>query len=483
MKRSLKEELERIYSLTYGKKTIIEQSSLNKILSTLGFDDVKKIDEPGKADLVEPDVADFFKTLKDASASGGLSQKKRGQMNFQKEVESMQIGLLLLGYELPRYGVDGLFGPETGRAVTKFKNDNNIVDSSQPLYEVAMTQLNSTTYSNVKYDNDVTQYDSISTTLLRDIQNAASTAGVIVTITTAKSGHETYAKGSTNTSRHMSGGAVDISLVNGKPVLTNKTDTTKFVTALTNLGYVLNHETGNPKAVLSYGFPGHDNHVHVSNITGISGTGSSGSNPMVLATPIMLNKLLSLLQEKGLTANELRQYLDKIVPADKSKFTDLDLMTPQGYDLYEKICQKFIDLHKPNPLGITGAMMAIGAKGAFEKYHKYVPPELALSQLLVEGGIGNKDPNVRPVRTRNPFNVGNTDDGQSVSHINVQEGINTYYNLIARSYLGSGKTASDLASNFVNHSGNRYAAKDYETYLNKIIPQANTIAKSFVPSI
>lgn len=487
MKRTLKEELERIHSLTYGKKTIIEQSSLNKILSTLGFDDdVKKIDEPGKADLVEPDVVDFFKTLKDASAAGGLSQKRRGQMNFQKEVESMQIGLLLLGYELPRYGVDGLFGPETGRAVIKFKDDNNILDSSQPLSEASMTQLNSTTYSNVKYDNDNTQYDSVSSILLSDIQNAASTAGVIVTITTAKSGHGTYTKGSTNTSRHMTGGAVDISLVNGKRVAVNKTDTTKFVTALTNLGYVLNQERGNQKAVLSYGFPGHDNHVHVSNMVGISGTDSSkssGSNPMVLATPIMLNKLLSLLQERGLTSKDIKQYLDKVVPVGESKFTNLDLMTPQGYDLYEKICQKFIDLHKPNPLGITGTMMVNGAKGAFEKYHKYVPPELALAQLLVEGGIGNKDPNVRPVRTKNPFNVGNTDDGQSVNHLNVQEGINTYYNLIARSYLGSGKSASDLVSNFVNHSGNRYAAKDYEMYLNQVIPQANAIAKSFVPSV
>jgi hypothetical protein len=45
-------------------------------------------------------------------------------MNFQKNVESMQIGLKLLGYELPRYGVDGLFGPETASAVGKFINDN-----------------------------------------------------------------------------------------------------------------------------------------------------------------------------------------------------------------------------------------------------------------------------------------------------------------------------------------------------------------------
>jgi peptidoglycan hydrolase-like protein with peptidoglycan-binding domain len=32
----------------------------------------------------------------------------------------MQIGLIILGYDLPVHGVDGLFGPETARAVTKF---------------------------------------------------------------------------------------------------------------------------------------------------------------------------------------------------------------------------------------------------------------------------------------------------------------------------------------------------------------------------
>jgi hypothetical protein len=55
-----------------------------------------------------------------------LSVEEVGSMEYKKSVESLQIGLILLGYELPRFGVDGLFGPETEKAVDKFINDNGI---------------------------------------------------------------------------------------------------------------------------------------------------------------------------------------------------------------------------------------------------------------------------------------------------------------------------------------------------------------------
>jgi len=40
----------------------------------------------------------------------GLTQQSGG-ITYQKEVESMQIGLVILGYDLPVHGIDGLFGP------------------------------------------------------------------------------------------------------------------------------------------------------------------------------------------------------------------------------------------------------------------------------------------------------------------------------------------------------------------------------------
>lgn len=84
------------------------------------------VDDPKKADLVTDDVSDFFKTLE--SIDSPIFQQARGSMTYQKDVESVQIGLIILGYDLPIHGVDGLFGPETARAVNKFKSDNDIKD-------------------------------------------------------------------------------------------------------------------------------------------------------------------------------------------------------------------------------------------------------------------------------------------------------------------------------------------------------------------
>jgi len=129
--------------------------------------------------------------------------------------------------------------------------------------------------------------DDIDTELLRDIQNAANNAGVTVSITTAVSGHKKTTS-SGNPSRHPVGNAVDIAIINGKNVsLSNRADADKFVNALVSMGYVKNVENSStPKSVLTFGFSGHDDHVHVSNNSDDSSTnddetqtsGTSGSS-------------------------------------------------------------------------------------------------------------------------------------------------------------------------------------------------------------
>jgi hypothetical protein len=125
------------------------------------------------------------------------------------------------------------------------------------------------TYSNInfldrKVDNSTPSKDNISTTLLQDVQNAAKSVGLMVDVTTAVSGHGP-------SKRHGAGQAVDIAQINNKPVSpSNRADADKLVNALVSMGYTKNSEGSNQKAVLTFGFKGHDDHVHVSNTGGAS---------------------------------------------------------------------------------------------------------------------------------------------------------------------------------------------------------------------
>ena len=144
----------------------------------------------------------------------------------------------------------------------------------------ANIKISSLSCGNVKVDND-SSTDKVNENLLNDVCKAAKNANVRVTITTAVSGHGEETD-SGNTSRHPAGNAVDISLVNDIPVKTpsNRSNVDNFVNQLEILGYTKNSEPNSsvPKSVLTFGFPGHNNHVHISNIEQTSTTSSSGTS-------------------------------------------------------------------------------------------------------------------------------------------------------------------------------------------------------------
>lgn len=73
--------------------------------------------------LSERDLTEFYDVLQGvANGQKILSQQPPGNYSFLTEVKALQVGLEFLGYSLPVWGVDGLYGPETAGSVSKFKS-------------------------------------------------------------------------------------------------------------------------------------------------------------------------------------------------------------------------------------------------------------------------------------------------------------------------------------------------------------------------
>lgn len=120
-------------------------------------------------------------------------------------------------------------------------------------------------YSNIEFTYN-SKSDKVNRALLDDINKAAKQAGIKARVGTITKNHPSLKSG--KDSRHPSGMAVDIDMVNGKPVSQKIKDVVdNFVRELEKLGYNKNVERGFDKSVLTFGFPDHDNHVHVSNRT------------------------------------------------------------------------------------------------------------------------------------------------------------------------------------------------------------------------
>ena len=472
-KLTLKEQLERIHTITYGKKVISEAGFLDKVLDFADFHkkDLPKVDDPKKADYVSDNVKDFFGTLEEIDRP--LFQQREGSMTYQKEIESVQIGLILLGYQLPQYGVDGLFGPETASAVEKFKKDNQVKESINEAALEAPIPISKVTQPFGVSNGHESSHPGVDLRAMSGTEVKSPGDGVITNAEFSNS-----ACGGTVSIKHDDHFQSrychlrEIRVTNGQQVKQGD------IIGISG-GNSGDKGAGNSRnAHLHFELKKDGQLVDPLDYIGANGINFTSSQPQGITksiiTPEMVDVLINKLKERTVKPEELDKLIDTVKSGGSTTFSDFDLTTGEGYKNYALVCQKFIETRNPSA-GISGEMLAYGARMAFEQYHKYVPPELALAQLTVEGGL-SKNPNDKPIRTKNPFNVGNTESGTK-EFPTIQEAINTYYILIARDYLGRGKTAADLVNNFVNKNNQRYAAENnYESELNKVASQVSQIS-------
>lgn len=188
----------------------------------------------------------------------------------------------------------------------------------------------------------------------------------------------------------------------------------------------------------------------------------------------------------GASGTGLEVLLSRKTPPG-SPFTYPDVATRPGFELYAEVCDRFIASRGPNPLGLTGEMMARSARKALRETGVLVPPELALAQLVQEGGVGVSNPRAVPVRTRNPFNILNTDSGRLNYYKTPADGVDAYYKLVAEDYLLGGKRSpEDLVrkGSFVNMDGKRYASdRRYEAKVRDLARSARKMARAAIQDV
>lgn len=442
----------------------------------------KSTDIANKADFIGTNVDDFYKVLDNIKSP--ITQQKYGSMTRQQEVEAVQIGLQLLGYSFPKFGTDGLFGPETADAVNKYKQDKDIVDDdtaeNNAAAEANATDLNEMVLiTPVPITNDIKHgfNEKRGNRIHGGIDIGAKVGTPIKAIADGKviaAGPLDSKCGDGVSIEHAEGLRSSYCHLSGVNVNTGDVIKQGHVIGLTG-GAVGARGSGNSKGPhLHLTLKKNGQRVDPMQYFGSSiGTYyDSGSSATVLGgatiSTEMVKQLISDLKSKNITSDDIKKHIDPAVTTGGSvDFTDLDLNTPDGVESYKKICDNFIRLRNPSAQ-VNGEMMADAAERVFKRYGKYVPPELALAQLALEGGLST-NPNHRPIKTKNPFNVGNTakkDNPQT----SFKDGVNLYYDLIARKYLVKGKTASDLVNDFKNENGYAYAeAGTYEAGLKKLI--------------
>jgi len=136
-------------SLTESLKIYLEQViDINTLLGKGSFNK-SEFSKPNKSDIDGLTVfgeSKFLNDLKAIAEENKTFKYDKGRIQYQREVEFIQKALQFLGFSLPKWGVDGKYGPETQNAATSFQksvgiNQDGIMDGFDLRYLVGMLVL------------------------------------------------------------------------------------------------------------------------------------------------------------------------------------------------------------------------------------------------------------------------------------------------------------------------------------------------------
>ena len=150
--------------------------SANELINTNSeFKSVEKDDvittlknaEEGKNKI----LSDFYKLVQSKKELKNLKGVE-SSIPVDKDVELLQIALQFLGFLLPKWGIDGKFGPETELAVKDFQKKYELTDdgsmNSEDLTKLfsilALKDFNDSNMSSIEKDEDLTSSDITTTT-------------------------------------------------------------------------------------------------------------------------------------------------------------------------------------------------------------------------------------------------------------------------------------------------------------------------------
>jgi len=112
---------------------------------------------------------------------------------------------------------------------------------------------------------------------------------------------------------------------------------------------------------------------------------------------------------------------------------------------------------------IKSDMLSLAARNAFDSTGVILPVELALAQAQQESNMGRSGKSPQ----KNPYNVGEYDNGTNQWFETTFDGIQAYYYLMCRKYLKH-KPLDKLFKQFSDINGYRYASDpNYEVELSK----------------